>query len=155
MAPPAVDAPLQAPMTLQYALQAAQHLADTSGTEVTIRLQSSSPNEAADDGSTPDVDAGDFVVRPTNAPDASQPVPQAPASTVSGLGRWTVTITVALGTELADTDSTNTDSTAIDRAVSALFSDGPPADLHALITRPDGTHRHVALRPLRATRPTT
>lgn len=60
-----------------------------------------------------------------------------------------MTITVMLDAELAKDDDT-----AVDQAVSALFSNGPPADLQATITRPDGTHRRVALTPLDAARPT-
>lgn len=137
-------------MALQDALHAAQHLADTSGSEVTVRLESSTSSPAPDGGgSEPDVVSGDLVVRP-QAPrtDAPRPVPQPPVPAVGGRGAWTVTVTVVLEADLAGDDGA-----AVDRAVFALFTNGPPADLHAAITRPDGTQRRVALRPLDADRP--
>lgn len=142
-------------MALQDALHAAQHLADTSGSEVTIRLESGTSSPAPDGGgSEPDVVSGDLVVRPqvprTDAPRPvpQPPVPQPPVPAVVGRGAWTVTVTVVLEAQLA-----RDDGAAVDRAVSALFANGPPADLHAAITRPDGTQRRVALRPLDADRP--
>ncbi len=81
--------------------------------------------------------------------DAPRPVPQPPAPAVDRLGAWTVTTAVVLDADLADDDET-----AVDQAVSALFFNGPPADLQAAITRPDGTHRRVALMPLDEDRPT-
>ncbi|WP_380166397.1 hypothetical protein [Jannaschia sp. R86511] len=55
---------------------------------------------------------------------------------------------------MLDADLADDDETAVDQAVSALFFNGPPADLQAAITRPDGTHRRVALMPLDEDRPT-
>ena len=59
-----------------------------------------------------------------------------------------MTLVAVLNAELA-----HDDDSAVDQAVSALFSNGPPADLQAALTRPDGTHRRVALRPLDEQRP--
>lgn len=136
-------------MVLQEALDTAQHLADTSGSDVTVRLQPTEHVTVSDGRTTSDVMSGDLVVRP-HAPtaDAPRPVPQAPAPSPDRLGAWTVTIAVVL-----DADVAGRDEEAVDRAVSALFSDGPQADLQAAITRPDGSHRRVALRPLDASRP--
>lgn len=137
-------------MALQDALHAAQHLADTTGTEVSVRLASSIDVHTQDDHAGPDVVAGDLVVRP-QAPREDAPRPEAPppAVTVGALGAWTVTVAVVLEAEVASDDGD-----AVNQAVSALFANGPPADLHAAITRPDGTHRRVALKPLDVPRPT-
>lgn len=136
-------------MALQDALHAAQHLADITGAEVSVRLASNADAHIQDDHTGPDVVAEDLVVRP-QAPREDAPRPEAPppAATVGALGSWTVTIAVVLKAELASDDGV-----AVDQAVSALFADGPPAELQAAITRPDGTHRRVTLKPLDARRP--
>lgn len=137
-------------MALQDALHAAQHLADTTGAEVSVRLASSADADTQDDHTAPDLVAGDLVVQPrVPREDAPRPEAPPPAATVGALGAWTVTIAVVLEAELASDDGV-----AVDQAVTALFANGPPADLHAAITRPDGTHRRVALKPLDVPRPT-
>lgn len=65
------------PMALKDALHAAQHLADTSGSEVTVRLDSSTYSELPDDSPEPDGAfanpvSADLVVRP-QAPRADAP----------------------------------------------------------------------------------
>ncbi len=137
------------PMALQEALNAAQHLADRSGADVIVRLVTGTPSASAGSPSEPDVATGDVVVRPQgHRTDAPRPVPQPPASPTDRAGAWTVTLVAVLNAELA-----HDDASAVDQAVSALFSNGPPADLQAALTRPDGTHRRVALRPLDEPRP--
>ena len=132
------------PMALQEALHAAQHLADRSRADVVVRLVTGTPPASPESTLEPDVAFGDLVVRPQgHRTDAPRPVPQPPASPNDRAGAWTVTLVAVLNAELA-----HDDDSAVDQAVSALFSNGPPADLQAALTRPDGTHRWVALRPL-------
>ena len=138
------------PMALQEALHAAQHLADKSGEDVAVRLVTGTLPASPEGTLEPDVASADLVVRPQgHRTDAPRPVPQPPASPTDRAGAWTVTLVAVLNAELA-----RDDEAAVDQAVSALFSNGPKADLQAALTRPDGTHRWVALRPLDEQRPT-
>ncbi len=131
-------------MALQEALHAAQDLADRSGADVVVRLITGTPSASPESTLESDVTSRDLVVRPQgHRHDAPQPVPQPPASPTDRAGAWTVTLVAVLDAELA-----HDDDSAVDQAVSALFANGPPADLQAALTRPDGTHRRVMLRPL-------
>ncbi|WP_380169761.1 hypothetical protein [Jannaschia sp. R86511] len=135
-------------MGLQAALSAAQHLADTTGHDVTVRLQSDSPATApaADGGEVP----GTLVVRPQEPQvDAAEPTPPAPPGPRRvERGMWVVTLEIIL-----DADAAQSEASAVDQAVTALFADGPVAEMHATITDPAGRHRRVRLRPLEAARP--
>lgn len=137
------------PVALQEALHAAQDLADRSGADVMVKLVTGTSSTSPGSLSEPDVASGDLVVRPQeHRTDAPRPVTQPPALPTDRAGAWTVTLVAVLNAELA-----HDDDSAVDQAVSALFSNGPPADLQAALTRPDGTHRWVSLRPLDEQRP--